>query len=351
MGKFIFWINSIAAFFLVVSFVLPYLAPKSYPTVSLLSLIVSPLIFLNIIFALYWLLRGKIKLLLSTGVLIMAYFFFNPFIEFSSEGDASKFESTLKVMSYNVRLFNAYEENSTVNVSETISEILESKNPDVVCIQEYYRDHKIDFSEYPFQYIHFRNKKDKAGVLKEHNLGHAILSKYPIVNRGAFHFKGTFNNSLYVDIIKAQDTIRVYNLHLQSMGILPKVSYLQEASTRRLLGRMSDGFIGQQTQIQELLAHKATSPYPVLVLGDFNNTPFSYVYREMNKNMKDAYLERGNGLGTTYLFDSYPMRIDYILASERVDIVNFETIKKTFSDHYPIIATVGWSPILQTEKD
>ena len=114
---------------------------------------------------------------------------------------------------------------------------------------------------------------------------------------------------------------------------------------------MSSGFMGQQTQVQELFAHKATSPYPVLVMGDFNNTPFSYVYREIKKNMKDAYLERGNGLGTTYLFDAYPMRIDYILASESVDIVNFETIKKTFSDHYPIIATVGWSPISTTEED
>ncbi len=281
----------------------------------------------------------------------MAYFFFDSFIEFSSEGDASKFESTLKVMSYNVRLFNAYEENSPVNVSETISEILESTEPDIVCIQEYYRDQKIDFSAYPFQYIHFRKKKNKAGVRKENDLGHAILSKYPIVNKGAFDFKGTYNNSLYVDIIKSQDTIRIYNFHLQSMGILPKVSYLQEVNTRKLLGRISDGFIGQQTHVEEILAHKANSPYPVLFSGDFNNTPFSYVYREMKKDMKDSYLERGNGLGTTYLFDSYPMRIDYILASETFEIVNFEAIKRTFSDHYPIIATVGWSPIPKMEKD
>jgi vancomycin resistance protein VanJ len=350
-GKFIFWINCFVAFFLAVSFVLPYLPPKSYPTVSVLSLIVSPLIILNIIFALYWLLRGKVALLLSAGVLIMAHFFFNSFIEFSSEGDASQFESTLKVMSYNVRLFNANEKNSTVNVSETMSEILGSTKPDIVCIQEYYRDQKIDFSAYPYQYIHFREEKNKKGVLRESYLGHAILSKYPLVNRGAFDFKGTNNNGLYVDIVKSQDTIRIYNLHLMSFGVAPKVSYLQEADTKKLLGRISGGFVRQQSQIEEVLAQKTNSPYPVLVAGDFNNTPFSYVYREMKKDMKDSYLERGNGLGTTYLFDSYPMRIDYILASETFEIVNFETIKKTFSDHYPIISTVGWSPIPQIEED
>ena len=280
----------------------------------------------------------------------MAYFFFNPFIQFSSKGDVNEFENSIKVLSYNVRLFNAYEQNSTENISTTISEILKSKKPDIICIQEYYRDQKLDFSAYPFQYIHFKKTKNKKGEFKEHVLGHAILSKYPIVNKGGFDFKGTYNNILYVDIIKSQDTIRVYNLHLESMGVVPKVSYLQEANTRKLLGRMSSGFIGQQSHVEEILAHKANSPYPVIFSGDFNNTPFSYVYREMKKDMKDAYLERGNGLGTTYLFDSYPMRIDYILASETFEIVNFETIKSTFSDHYPIFATIGWSPISETEK-
>jgi vancomycin resistance protein VanJ len=347
LRKFIFWINCIAAFFLVVSFVLPYLPPKSYPTVSLLSLIVSPLILLNIIFALYWLLRTNAELLLSSGVLVMAYFFFNPFIQFSSEGNASQFKSSLKVMSYNVRLFNIFEEDSVENVSE----IIQLTKPDVVCIQEYHRFSKNEFSEYPYQYIHFRDKRDKKGRPTVVFFGHAILSKYPIINKGAFDFKETFNNGLYVDIVKLQDTIRVYNLHLESMMVVPKVSVLQEEDTKKLLGRMSDKFIRQQSQIEEILAHKENSPYPVLILGDFNNTPFSYVYREMKKDMKDAFLEQGNGLGTTYLFDSYPMRIDYILASEAFEILNFETIKNSFSDHYPIIAKVGWSPKPHIEKD
>ena len=237
---------------------------------------------------------------LSIGVLIMAYFFFNPFIEFSSEGDAGQFKKTLKILSYNVHLFNAYEQNSTENVSETISEILGSKKPDIICIQEYYRGQKLDFSAYPFQYIHFKKTKNKKGELKENVLGHAILSKYPIVNKGAFDFKATYNNSIYVDILKAQDTIRIYNLHIKSIGILPKVSYLQETNTTKLLGRMSNNFVGQQTHVEEILAHSANSPYPVLFSGDFNNTPFSYIYRKMKKDMKDAYLERGNGLGTTF---------------------------------------------------
>jgi endonuclease/exonuclease/phosphatase family metal-dependent hydrolase len=250
-----------------------------------------------------------------------------------------------------VHLFNITEKDSPVDVSETISEILGSSKPDVVCIQEYYRDKKLDFSSYPYQYIHFRKKNDGKGGFKENYLGHAILSKYPIIDKGAFDFKDTYNNALYVDIIKSQDTIRVYNLHLESTGVLPKVSYLQDSDSKKLLGRVSYGFMKQQSQIEEVLAHKAKSPYPVLLTGDFNNTPFSYIYGEMKKDMKDSYLERGNGLGTTFLFDSYPMRIDYIFASETFEVLSFETIKKTFSDHYPIIAKVGWSLIPKTEGD
>jgi endonuclease/exonuclease/phosphatase family metal-dependent hydrolase len=351
LGKFIYWINCIVAVFLVFSFVLPYVPPESYPIISLLSLIVSPLILLNIIFFLFWLLRGKAKMLLSAVVLVIAYFFFNPFVQFSSKGDTGAFGSTLKVMSYNVRLFNAYQESSKVNVGETISEIIGETSPDVVCVQEYYRDEKIDFSSYPHRYMHFRSTKNKKGVLKDNDLGHAILSKYPIAGSGAFDFKDTYNNTIYADIVKGEDTLRVYNLHLESMRVAPKVAYLQETDTKKLLGRMSSSFRKQQVQIEEILAHKENSPYPVLLSGDFNNTPFSYVYRKVTRGMKDAYLERGSGLGTTYLFDWYPMRIDYILASKTFEVLKFETVRESFSDHYPIMATVGWSPIYKAKKD
>ena len=340
--KITFWLNSIAVFLLLVSFILPYLPPKKFPTISLLSLAVSPLIVINIVFALYWLLRGKKQLFLSLTVLIIAYFFFNPFVKFSSEGKLDEQNNTVSIMSYNVRLFNAYEKNPKKDASEIISDLLETQKPDIICIQEYYRDNDVNFSSYPFKYIHFKKTIDKNGITKEHVLGHAILSKYPLINTGAFDFDKTYNNSIYADVVKGNDTIRVYNLHLKSLGILPTVTYLQEGDKEKLRKRMSDSFIGQQEQMETILAHKATSPFPVLLCGDFNNTPFSYVYRNIQNGMNDAFLKRGNGLGTTYLFDSYPMRIDYVFASEDFEVLKFETVKKSFSDHYPLTVTVGW---------
>ncbi len=340
--KVIFWLNNIVSFLLVASLVLPYLSPKDFPNLSLLSLAISPLLVLNFLFVIYWLLRKKRKVLLSIGVLIIAYIFFNPFIKISTDGNIEDFEKSINLLSLNVHLFNAYEENSVKNVSKIFENLLADQQPDIICIQEYYRDKAPDFSEYPYQYIHFKKTTNRKGVTKENVLGHAILSKYPIVNSGAFDFNKTYNNSIYADVVVDKDTIRVYNLHLKSMGILPSVSLLQEGDKEKLRKRLSNSFVVQEEQMMAILEHKNASPYPVLLAGDFNNTSFSYIYRKIGTDMKDAFLERGNGIGATYLFDSYPMRIDYIFTSDAFEVLKFNAVKQTFSDHYPVTATIGW---------
>ncbi|MAP53378.1 endonuclease/exonuclease/phosphatase family protein [Altibacter sp.] len=339
----IYWCNIIAVILLVISFVLPYLRPSDFPTLSLLSLAVSPLLLLNVLFMIYWMFRGKRTFLVSMVVLIIAYFHFNPFFEFSSEGDASEYAQSLSLLSYNVRLFNAYEKDPSEGVSETIHNIIQNDTPDIICIQEYYRESTFDFSEYPYQFIHFKDGNNK--------LGHAIFSKFPFAKTGAFDFDNSHNNTLFADVVKGKDTVRIYNLHLQSLGILPRVEFLQEGDKERLRKRMSRAFVMQEGQSAAILAHKAMSPYPVIICGDFNNTPFSYVYRKLQEEMTDAFVERGRGIGTTFKFDGYPMRIDYILASDRFDVLQFKTIKKSFSDHYPVKATLGWGTQSSTPSD
>ncbi len=334
LNRLIYWGNLIAAFLLLVSFILPYLPPKTFPTLSLLSIFVSLLIILNCAFALYWALQLRRRFFVSFSVLLISYFYFNVFYEVSAEGDASNYNNTLNVLTYNVRLFNAYEKNPGTQAAEVIAEILTKENPDVVFVQEYFKPNNVDFSAYPYSYIHFKSEKAK--------LGHAFFSKYPLTNTGAFDFEGTYNNTLFADLVKGQDTIRIYGIHLESLGIIPRVSFLQESDNEKLRKRVSMAFEKQQLQVEAILAHKKQTSHPVIIGGDLNNTPFSYSYRKLNNGMQDAFRERGNGLGTTYKFEKYPMRIDYIFASEELDILSFNTVEKTFSDHYAVRATVGW---------
>jgi len=334
INKIIYWINILFAILLVVSFVLPYVPPKSFPSLSLLSLAVSPLIIANIFFVVYWLVQLRKRLIISLLVLIIAHFHFNSFFEISSKSKDAVYTNSINVLTYNVRLFNAYEKNPTSNASEFISNLIKDQNPDVICIQEYFHENEIDFSEYPFNYIHYNDTKGK--------FGHAIFSKLPLINTGAFDFKDSNNNTLYADILKGEDTLRIYNLHLQSIGILPSVSTLQEGNKEKLRKRMSKTFIKQQSQAEKIIQHKNSSPFPVLLCGDFNNTSFSYVYKKLNSDMTDAFVEQGNGIGTTYMFDFFPMRLDFIMTSKDLNIKLFETHKESFSDHYPLSAEIGW---------
>ncbi|MEZ4779043.1 MAG: endonuclease/exonuclease/phosphatase family protein [Flavobacteriaceae bacterium] len=335
MGKLFFWLNIVAALLLFVSFILPFLPPSSFPTLSVLSLAVSPLILLNLLFAGYWLFRWKKRFWFSALVLSISYFLHTSFFELSSEGDASEYSHSLKVMSYNVRLFNAYEKNpEEAEVQQSIANLLKQEQPDIVCIQEYYLPNKADFSSFPYQYIHFKDST--------HKLGHAIFSKYPIVSKGAFDFEKTYNNSIFVDLQVGRDTLRVYNLHLQSLGILPTVDFLQQRGTEKIKKRISQTFVQQQQQVDTILNHKKGSPHPIIFAGDFNNTAFSYIYKQLKEGMKDTFQERGNGLGTSFYFNKYPMRIDFILASETLEVITFNNRKESFSDHYPIISTLAW---------
>lgn len=334
LHKLVFQLNCLMAILMLVSFILPYLPPSRFPTLSLLSLGVPLLIIINIVFAAYWLIQLNRRFLISLTVLGISYFYFNVFYEVSKQIDPARFENTISVLSYNVRLFNAYEEEFHGDVPAMMAAVLNEKKPDVLCIQEYYIPNSIDFSDYPHRYIHFINKKTR--------LGHAIFSKYPLINTGAFDFSDSFNNTLYADVVKDKDTLRVYNLHLQSLGILPRFQFLKETDNDRLRRRLSRNFKKQENQIRAILEHKTGTRHPVIISGDFNNTPFSYTYRKLNKEMTDSFRERGNGLGTTFLFDSFPMRIDYILASKELKVLSFETLPDSFSDHNAVWAMMGW---------
>ena len=107
--KFIFILNSLAATALLFSYLLPLIPPKSFPLLSVLSLGVPVLIILNAVFLVYWLLRLKRQLLLSLIILILGYNYITSFVKFSSADISENDDSDISLMSYNVRMFNAYE--------------------------------------------------------------------------------------------------------------------------------------------------------------------------------------------------------------------------------------------------
>lgn len=332
INKFIFFINSVVATMLLLSFVLPYVPPKTFSILSVLSLAVPILIILNILFVIYWLLKLKKQLLLSLVVLVLGFNYVSSLYKFSSSKDIQD-ANNLSIMNYNVRLFNLYDWIPEDNVEKSIENLIKDANPDVLCLQEYHPHKNVNLSNFKYKFEKLDGKKTKYGQ--------AIFSNYPIINSGSIEFSNTANNAIYADVVKDKDTIRIYNIHLQSSHINTDVDNLKKEDSERLLKTLSSTFKMQQEQAELFNKHRNSSPYKVVVSGDFNNTAYSYVYRQIKGDLKDTFEESGSGFGRTFDFKFFPTRIDFILADESFNVNGFKTFKEKLSDHYPIMTKIS----------
>jgi endonuclease/exonuclease/phosphatase family metal-dependent hydrolase len=108
------------------------------------------------------------------------------------------------------------------------------------------------------------------------------------------------------------------------------------------MDNISNTFVEQEEQVQILKNSIKNSPHNVLLAGDFNNTAFSYIYRELSKGFNDSFKEKGNGFGITFNYNFIPLRIDFILAEKLFKINSFKTFKINLSDHEPIYSEITY---------
>ena len=333
VNKIIFVVNSLAAFLLLISYILPYIPPKSFATLSVLSLSVPLLIILNLLFFLYWLLKVKKQLLLSLIVLLLGWSHITSMYKFSGSKNVEDADN-FSVMTFNVRLFNRFGWLPNIHVKEDIVKLIKTDKPDIVCLQEYSRGKNPIKNLDGYYNFNATYTKDAKG-------GQTIFSKFPIINSGSLEFQNTYNNAIFVDVVKGKDTLRVYTLHLQSAGIRTDVDNLKRETSSHLFKQVGATFKAQQEQVELFLDHKSKCKYKTIITGDFNNTAYSYIYKEIKgEDYVDTFEEAGNGFGRTFDFKFFPLRIDFILADEDFTVNGFKTYDVKLSDHYPIKATL-----------
>nr|WP_294777600.1 endonuclease/exonuclease/phosphatase family protein [uncultured Flavobacterium sp.] len=341
-NKVVFGFNIVLTILTFIAYVLPFLAPKLFPLLSVLTLILPLFLILNALFFVYWLIQLKRQVILSGLVLLLGITFINKFYKFSSN-DLPEEEKDFTVMSYNVRLFNLFDWLPNDHVGDTILSFINDQNPDILCIQEYSENAKVDLRVYKYKAVFMEGKKIKTGQ--------AIFSKFPIFNQGDFKIPEAGNNIIYADIKKGKDTIRVYNIHLQSIKISPDVNEIEEHvdainqnKSQQVFGRIRDAFKKQEQQAAVLVSHKKECKFPVIICGDMNNSAFSYIYRNIKGDLNDCFEEAGNGFGQTYKFKYYPARIDYIFANKKMKVKSFKSFSKfENSDHFPVMARLSFT--------
>ncbi|AWK07321.1 endonuclease [Flavobacterium crocinum] len=335
-----FFLNIVLTVLTFSVYILPFLAPKSFPLLSVLTLFMPAFFVANGLFFIYWGIQFKKRLILSGLVLLTGITFISKFYKFSAK-EYVKDEKDFSVMSYNVRLFNVFKWLDRDDIPANIKTFIDEKDPDILCIQEYSNSAHLDLKVYPHRYIFIDGKKIKTGQ--------AIFSKFPIIDEGKIVFPKSDNNVVYADIKRGKDVIRVYNMHLQSIKISPDVSEISDdidnvnqKKSQRIYARISKGFTQQQEQAEIFKEHIKKCKYPIIICGDMNNSPFSYVYRSIKGKLKDAFEEAGEGFGATYKFKYYPARIDYIFTDSKMKVKHFESFSDfENSDHYPIMTRLS----------
>lgn len=327
VNKIIFSLNILVAFLLVLGYISPYIPVKSFPRISIYSLATPVFIIVNILFMLYWIVKIKRQFLLSFFILLIGYSEVSSLYKFSGKQEVVS-SGTLKVMTYNVRVFDVYKWIGGDDVFNQIKELILQEDPSILCFQEFYFTKEDKFEEFPYHYVNYKTQET----------GQAIFSKYPIINKGSLDFPNSGNNAIFADIVRGSDTVRIYNIHLQSFHIDPQSEELSQENSTRLASRMGTVFSKQQVQTEIYIKHKNQSPYRTITCGDLNNNQYSAFYDQIKGDDFDTFEEQGSGTGKTFYFKYFPLRIDFIFADPTMEVISHKNRYELLSDHYPVIA-------------
>lgn len=364
LRRLIRYANIFFAILLVLSALSPNVNPSRLWGPSFLGLSYPYILLINILFLLFWIFNKKPEFILSFLAILFGWHTLTDYIGLhpgalfkrayyeSRERPDRNAEMQLKVMSFNVRAFDLYGWTGNPSAREDIYGLIRNDDPDILCLQEFFYSEREDpgavavnreLGDPPYRHIEYTINigRNKYGI--------AIFSHYPIVNSGKVDLDNPLSICSYADIRVFEDTVRVYNMHLESIRLSSQHYRLidslrfrynnqQMEEIRDISSRLRNAFVKRAVQSEIIAAHIAESPYPVLVCGDFNDTPVSYSYRQVREGLSDAFSECGFGIGRTYNGKFPSFRIDFILYGDDFGALHFRRKKVRLSDHFPVTA-------------
>lgn len=317
----------------VLSYVSVLVSPAFFKLSAGISILIPVFIIINLLVFAMSLVKRSRKAVIPLILLVFAYPFLKVSIGLSPRsGETGDFS----VMNYNVKWFVEGRGDPQNNVFDFVKGL----NADIACFQEFHaaRGNINTLNSYGTYEV----------IIDAQSSNLAILSKFKMLNSGVLFEGKRFNNIQFADLlITPGDTIRVYNLHLQSMGI--NTSNLQDTDGIReeyeeVKTRFLDGAVVRAGQIDHLMDHIEGCPYPLLIVGDFNDVPFSYNYFQFKKRFSNAFEEAGSGFGFTFNGRLPFLRIDNQFFGKGLKIEAFDTFSNAnYSDHFPVLGIYSLS--------
>ncbi len=335
-----------------------YVSPETFWMLAFMGLVFPLMFIINAFLMLWWLWIYPRKALLHfIPLLICLPHFMGMFNLLNGSESTPSDEEPITMLSYNVRLFDLYNWTDNKKTRDSIIQLVNNQKADIVCFQEFFHEDTGKFNTLDTLKKVLKIKNVHIGysahVKNVNHWGIATFTRYPVINKGEIKFPDeTDNVSIFTDVLINKDTVRVYNLHLESVRFRSEDYKALEAITgrkdqtgldgpQRILSRMRRAYIRRARQTDVIRAHISECKFPVLVCGDFNDPPSSYSYHQISAELKDAFDSGKAGFGATYNGIIPFLRIDYILYDpDFFKCDSMEVLDKEFSDHLPVRAVL-----------
>lgn len=346
LTTFLRWLNILVIVTTLLSYFAAYISPETFWLMPLLGLLYPVFLVLNILFLLAFAYLKNKAVILNLACILLGWNYLVVLYASNPASTAPVNSNQLTICTYNTQGLGIYT-NAAKGLSgkekfEPYQNLFNSLNASVYCFQENsYKNKELD--EFMANHAPFAYK----GYL-------SIYSKYPIIDKGNIIAEGNGSNgAIFTDIKIDTAIIRIYSVHLASTGVAPEAQKIADEggnlekeatkqSLRKIAGGLKRASLKRAKQVEQLAAHMENCPYPFLVCGDFNDTPFSYTYTTLREGLKDSFVERGNGFGVTYNGPIPGLRIDYVLGSPSFQFNTHEVVHSSLSDHYPLLCNISF---------
>lgn len=360
LGRIVLLLNLCAIVWLALCVASAYTDPASVRYIALFSLTTPYAVLVNVMFALAWVIFStrKARALLSVLALVASYKVLGVVfgMNYFAHNDMKPAENRLKVMNWNAHGMGIFDNPDYHEQEQKMINYIAEVNADVVCLPEFPTP-KTEimtpaakniikaggFTDYRFQADNTLGKYTFLGT--------AVFSKHPIHNFKS-HRLSDFIYMLQGDVVPAEgDTVRMFFAHLNTFGLSDNdKDYIEEIGktdndlakglnrSSTFIGKFNYAFVRRSRQVKVAKSIIRESPYPVILCGDFNDLPGSYTYTQFNKNLTDAFLVKGHGLGRTYNRIVPTLRIDHIFFdADALKCIGYKSSYTSLSDHNPVI--------------
>ncbi len=316
-------------------------SPANHGHIAVLGLAFPAVLLLNLFFIPLWILvRWRWVFVPVVGIALVGGYVLDYF-PLSGSVSQKEQDNVVRLLTWNVKNYQQ------CGYQDSLVERFKTWNCDIMCVQE---------GTCGANAQQMNKAIESLGYYMAEYEGRLVYSRWPILQSHSIEMPTDFSNGAMIAYIQMPtDTLVLINCHLESNRIDTKdrtdgKAAIASGESRRLLGQTRQMWSklaevsrirGKQTDALCALLDSLGANRPVILCGDFNDTPISYAYQQIDKRLQNAYRKGGRGLGVSYNERYFMIRIDHLFHSQYWETLSAQVLPGSpDSDHNPLYVTL-----------